>query len=164
MWTAREDGLPLEEGKMILENRRDLGTGLFLMLMGIWIANYASTHYKIGELSRIGSAAYPIAIGVLLAFLGLLVAISAWFTKGSTEAAPIRPIVMVLGSIVVFALLVDRAGLLPAVAALVVGTILADNQHSWRSGLMLTAFAAVGVWVIFGLILGLSFTIVRWPL
>lgn len=149
---------------MIPDNRRDLGTGVFLMLFGIWIAGYALVHYNLGELHRIGSAAYPIAIGVLLAFLGSLIALSAWFRRGPSDAAPLRPIMMIIGSIAIFALLVDRSGLLPAVVILVVGAILADNQHSWRSGLMLTVFAAAGVWVVFGLLLGLSFSIVRWPL
>jgi hypothetical protein len=149
---------------MLPENRRDLGTGIVLLLLGVWIAVYALTHYRLGELSRIGSAAYPAGVGALLALLGLIIAASAWFRPGPTERAPLRPILMVLGSIVAFALLVDWVGLFPAVIVLVGGAILADNQHSWASAVKLTVLAAVGVWVIFGLILGMSFTILRWPL
>lgn len=149
---------------MLPENRRDLGTGIALLLLGGWITVYALTHYRLGDLSRIGGAAYPAGVGALLALLGLIIAASAWFRAGPVERAPLRPILMVLGSIVAFALLVDRAGLFPAVIVLVGGAILADNQHSWASAAKLTVLAAVGVWVIFGLVLGMSFTILRWPL
>ena len=149
---------------MLPENRRDLGTGVVLLLLGLWIATYALAHYRLGEMSRIGAAVYPAGVGLLLAALGLIIAGSAWFRAGPSDRAPLRPIVMVLGAIMAFALLVDRAGLFPAVAVLVGGAILADRQHSWRSGILLTLLAAVGVWVIFGLVLGMSFTILRWPL
>ena len=67
---------------MLPENRRDLGTGIVLLLLGGWITVYALTHYRLGDLSRIGGAAYPAGVGALLALLGLIIAVSSWFRAG----------------------------------------------------------------------------------
>jgi hypothetical protein len=131
--------------------------------VGAWIAHHALTSYTFGTLSRIGPGLFPTALGFAMAFLGLVIAIPAAFRSGAPVSFPFRPMLAVLGSIVVFALLVDTFGLVPAVIALVVGAILADDQHGWKSGILLTAFAAIAVWLIFGVLLGVSFRFFGWP-
>lgn len=148
---------------MLSTRRKNILTGGVLILLGTFVTYYALTHYTIGQLSRIGSAVFPAAIGVILAILGLLLAVTNLVEEAEEEQFPLRPTVAILGSILVFALVVDRSGLVPAVILLVAGAILADNQHSWRSGIMLTATTAAMTGLIFWA-LGMSFTLARWPL
>lgn len=149
---------------MLSIRRKNILTGSILMLFGAWITYYALSHYTIGELSRIGSAVFPAAVGVILAFLGLLLAITNLSEDGEEEPFPVRPATMILASVVIFALVVDWLGLIPAVILLVAGAILADNQHSWRSGIILTASVAGVTWIVFTWVLGMSFALLRWPL
>lgn len=142
----------------------DLTSGLVLVMAGVWMTWHAVTHYSSGTLSRIGPSVFPGALGVILAVLGLVIAVPAWFRGGEMPVVPVRPMIAVLVSILAFALLVDWVGMIPAVIVLVFGAVLADNQLTPRGLIVLTVAAAIGVWLIFKVLLGVSFPAFRWPL
>ena len=60
----------------------DIIGGLLLTATGLFAVIYAQT-YTFGTLSRMGPGYFPVVLGAVLAVLGLLVAIPAWFRVGT---------------------------------------------------------------------------------
>ena len=68
-----------------------------------------------------------------------------------------KPLLLVLGAVVPFGLLLRPAGLLVALAALVIVSSLGGGEFKWREIVPLTVGLALLVWVVF--IYGLSMTL-----
>src|SRR5690606_16144409 len=106
-------------------NLTELVGGLLAIALGAF-AIWEAGAYPIGELSQMGPGYFPVALGVVMIGLG-----AALISEGTrADAAPTenpvwRSLVFVLAGIGAFALLLERAGLVPAAAALVVLSSLA---------------------------------------
>lgn len=115
------------------------------MLLGAGAAVIGS-RYSIGSLTRMGPGFFPTALGILLAFTGVLIAGSASYgsAPGATEAA-IRPDwrgwLCIVSGAGLFIVLAARAGLVPATLACVFVAALGDRGNSWKNALGL----AIGV-------------------
>ena len=73
-----------------------------------------------GSAMRMGPAYFPSLLGGLLVLLGLVLAARAFWLRGEPlEAWAFRPLVLVHGAVVAFALLVQPLGLVVATLALV---------------------------------------------
>lgn len=142
---------------------RDLIGGLLVMLVGVFVAWYAATTYALGTLHRVGPGMFPAGAGVILALLGLSVMLPALVRQGPRMAVAPRPMLAALASILVFGLLVQRAGLVPAIFGLVLTASLAERPRPVRS-LLLAAGLCIASVLIFKLGLGLQVPIARWPL
>jgi hypothetical protein len=118
--------------------------------------------YRMGTGARMGPGYFPTMLGGLMAALGLTLVVPALVRDG--EAFPklhFRPMLMMLASIVVFALLLQPLGFVLAALVLVVIGGFADPDlrfvESVAVAIALTAFS-VGIFVI---LLGLPFNL--WP-
>ena len=138
----------------------DIIGGLFLTALGLFFVIYAQ-RYNMGTLNRMGPAYFPVVLGALMAVLGLLVAIPAWFRAGSGPEVSWKTLFIVIGSIVVFASTLQVLGLIFATMLTVVAASLADNEITWPGRAMLAVAVAPIIYVVF--ILGLSMTIPVWP-
>jgi branched-subunit amino acid transport protein AzlD len=67
----------------------------------------------------------------------------------------------IAGSVVTFSLLIDRAGLIPAVMATVVVASLAGGQQRLRRTLILSVCLATAVWLLFVGLLDQPFSAIR---
>ena len=94
------------------------------------------THYEFGELRRIGPGFFPSVLGVLLAGLGLFIALSAFLRRGQPEEVALKEGFFVLLAVVVFALMVEQAGVLMTTLVVVaIATIPAPRGGwIWRVG------------------------------
>jgi hypothetical protein len=118
--------------------------------------------YRMGTGARMGPGYFPTMLGGLMAALGLTLVVPALLRDG--EAFPklhFRPMLMMLASIVVFALLLQPLGFVLAALVLVILGGFADPDlrfvESVAVAIALTAFS-VGIFVI---LLGLPFNL--WP-
>lgn len=141
----------------------DVLGGAVLALVGAGVAVYASQHYELGALRRMGPGFFPFALGLVLAGLGLLIALPAWF-RPAPDRQPkpaLWPMLAVIGAILVFALVLPLAGLFAAVAVTVLIASLPAPAPGlvWR--MVLAAVVAALTWAIF--VLGLNMTIPLWP-
>ena len=144
--------------------RRDyyvLFVGVSLAVIGLAVAAYSAAHYDFGSLRRMGPGFFPVVLGLLLAGLGLIVAVGAW--GRSTEVRPFElpETLGALGAIVFFAMTMDRLGLVIATGlAVLIATLPAARKgFGWRCAL--AGSVTLLVWLVFGV--GLSMTIPLWP-
>ncbi|MCC5982933.1 MAG: tripartite tricarboxylate transporter TctB family protein [Rhodobacteraceae bacterium] len=141
---------------------RDMVAGVLLLLLGLAAAWYASENYRIGTVTRMGAGMVPLALGIMLAGLGLVVMVSGWFRKGIMPEVRVLTPICIFGSIAVFGLMIQPFGLLPAVLASTTVASLAEKEFRplriLLSGLVLCAAA----WGIFVFGIGLSIPLLSW--
>jgi hypothetical protein len=77
-----------------------------------------------------------------------------------TRATALRPCCSIVGSVLVFALLIERAGLLPAVVATVLVASQGDGTLTARQALLLAASVATALAFVFITLLDQPFRLV----
>ncbi|MDP2399152.1 MAG: tripartite tricarboxylate transporter TctB family protein [Burkholderiales bacterium] len=142
---------------------RDLIAGGLLIVIGIFCAIYASQHYPLGDVSRMGPGMFPTVLGYVLAGLGVLIALPAWFRSGSLPKPEYKPLFFVLLGTLVFALTVERIGVVPAIFLLTGLAVLADNKLGIIGTLVLAAALSAASVLIFLYGLGIPIYPFVWP-
>lgn len=131
---------------------RDFLGGALLIALGIFVAVYAGTQYRVGEPARMGPGFFPVALGCILAGLGLIVLLLSFRTSAHAwEVSPIawRSLIAILSAVAVFSMIVGRLGLMPATVALTFVAALAEPRFRWRRTLLLGLSLALLSWLIF---------------
>jgi len=139
---------------------RDLVGGVVLIAIGLFVALFAATHYQIGQPARIGPGFFPVALGWVLAGLGLIIVLLAFRKTVHVLPRPPfapRPLIAVLASILAFSVLINHLGLVPATLALTLIVGLAERKFRWRRTLLLGGSLALFTWLLF--IVGLKMTL-----
>lgn len=142
---------------------RDLIAGGLLIVLGVASAWYAGTEYRLGAVSRMGPGMFPTALGVLMAIIGFFIALPAWFRRGTLPMPDFRPMFLVLASVLAFAVLVEWAGMVPAIFVLTGLAVLADNKLGVRATLVLASVLSFSTWLIFRVGLGIQLQPFVWP-
>lgn len=144
---------------MSQRNYQDAISGLLIAVFGLVIALYAVNHYSIGSIQRMGPGMFPVAMGSVLAVLGALLALFAWWRPGLREGMAVqwRPALLVLGAIGFFAVAVTFSGLIPAVLGVVLISAMADRKTRAKQALLLAVALALLAYLIFQLALAMNF-------
>jgi hypothetical protein len=144
-----------------IRSQNDFWCGVIFIAIGIAFMVLAG-EYRMGTAARMGPGLFPTLLGGLLAVVGLSLSGPALVRDG--EAFPrlhLRPLLMLLASIVVFALLLQPLGFVLSALALIIAGGFADPDlrfvESVGLSIVLTAFSVV----VFVLVLGLPLTL--WP-
>lgn len=149
---------------MKIKSQKDFASGLMFMAIGLGFA-VGAVPYNFGQSARPGPGFFPLLLGVLLAVLGLVVLLQSLGGRGTGQGDPIgpfawKPLLLVLGSVVLFGLTLPRLGLVVSVPILIVLSSLA-SEFKWSSAviacIVLTAFS----WLAF--VYGLGLVIPVWP-
>ena len=85
-------------------SNRNFVRGLFLMAIAVLFGTIA-TRYSIGELSRSGPGMFPLLVSCFLFVIGLLQAVRAHFVAPVPLDYSVKNIVVILASLVGFALI-----------------------------------------------------------
>ena len=132
-------------------NNKDVWAGLMLIAIGA-AAMFFARNYPFGTALRMGPGYFPMLLGGLLILFGLYTFASG-LRSGEQIAGswPLRALVIVPLSLVLFGVLVERAGLVPAMIVLIFGSATASTEFRFVEVLLfslgLTALcAAVFVW------------------
>ncbi|HSP24347.1 MAG TPA: tripartite tricarboxylate transporter TctB family protein [Saliniramus sp.] len=141
---------------------RDIIGGLLLMAIGLFFL-MGALDMRIGEARRMGPGYFPMVLGIAGMILGALIVIPAFMRSGRLPGVNWRPFFAVMTAILVFALVMPRAGLLPAVFATVVVASFGDPRSRLWQTVLLAAGLAVATWVIFIYGLGLPMIVYRMP-
>ena len=129
--------------------RADLWAGLMFVAWGLFIL-IAGADYPLGRAGRIGPGYAPRLIGFILAGLGLFLALrSPWTQDGAETTVAWRPLILVVGAVLVFAALLERAGLIAAILASVAMATFAAPDNTWRTALALGLALAAFAWALF---------------
>jgi hypothetical protein len=140
---------------------KDFFAGLMFVAFGgaaVWMAQA----YPFGSAARMGPAYFPTLVGALLIILGILVTIRSLALRDKNPGRfHFKPPALVLGSMVLFGLTLERLGLTFAIFVLVVLSSLGGNEFRLRGVLFLAATLAAGSFFVF--IYGLGLQIHVWP-
>ena len=144
------------------KNYTDILGGALLIVIGLAAAIFASARYDIGTLGEMGPGMFPTAIGYTLAGLGVLIAGPAFFREGGMPKVDWRPLAAIIGGVFVFAMTVDRFGMIPALVLLSAAAIVADDKMGWKGGIVLTAVIALAAVLLFRVGLGIPLALFKW--
>lgn len=146
---------------MTPRDTRDIVGGILMIALGVFAACYAQ-RYDFGTLNRMGPGYFPVALGVLLAALGVSIAVPAWF-RASTPGDAVRwkVLAIIIGSVVLFALTLEPLGLVLSTALAVFISTLAGTDISWKTRAKVSIGVAAITWAVF--IFGLNMVLPTWP-
>jgi Tripartite tricarboxylate transporter TctB family len=151
---------------MTLLRHRDFIAGLVFAGLGLAFA-FGATHYAFGSSARPGPGLIPFALGLMLAGLGAFLAGDVLLKPGAARAGdsalPIawRPFLVVMAAIALFGLLLERAGLLLTLPAVIATVSLAAAEVRWREVALSAVVLTAGCWLLF--IQGLGLLLPVWP-
>jgi hypothetical protein len=143
--------------------RADIWAGLLVALLGA-AALHLGADYPLGRAARVGPGYMPRMLGFALIGIGVLMLLRGLIAdRGSVETGlPVRPLLLVPGAIIAFALLFETLGLVPAVLGAVGIAAFAAPDNGWRAALAIGAGLSVFSWALFTVGLGLPLPAFRW--
>lgn len=141
----------------------DLVGGILLLGIGLLTAIYASSHYSLGTPSNMGPGMFPTILGSILAVLGVMVIVPAFMRAEALPPLEYRSLIFVIASLLVFALILQHFGLVPAVAALTLTAALASPYFSLIQSIIIAIALSVIAVLTFTVGLGVPISIARWP-
>jgi hypothetical protein len=150
--------------KLTLANNKDVWAGLMLIAIGAG-AIFVARNYPFGTALRMGPGFFPVVLGGLLIVFGLAVlAIGLRKGESMTGSWSLRALIILPLSLILFGLLMEYAGFVPAMLVLIVGSATASTEFRFLEVLLfaagLTALSvAVFVWALglpYPLIVGLD--------
>jgi Tripartite tricarboxylate transporter TctB family len=144
----------------ILESK-DFWSGVMLIVVGGG-ALIIARNYQFGSSLRMGPGYFPTVLGALLVMFGVYFVIQGLRNGAEKLAASwsLRALIILPLALVLFGLLIDRAGFVPALLALIIGSAAASKQSKPIEvvlfAILLTAFCVV----VFVWLLGLPYELI----
>ncbi len=131
---------------------------IFFGLLAIWIAR----DYPLGTARRMGPAYFPSIIGGALAVLGFIIFLrSLWSGSEPVHWPGLRPLIMITGAVVGFALLLKPLGLVAATFVLILTSCLGGWQFRWHEAALL--YVVLVLIALISFVYGLGLQIAVWP-
>lgn len=146
-----------------IQNHRDFWAGVMFLAIGVAFAVFAQ-QYDLGTPARMGPGFFPTMLGVLLALLGLAILLRSFGGVGEivrVGAVGWRPLLLILLSVLVFALALPRLGIVVAIGLLVGISALAAHDFRWKETLISIVVLLTVSWLVFVEGLDLQFPV--WP-
>jgi hypothetical protein len=145
-------------------DRKKLLAGLVFAAVGFAVAAGA-TRYSLGTMARIGPGGFPLLIGIVLGVLGLAHVVAAFASRDGPDGGASRwdgrATLLIPLSAIVFALTIDKFGLVPAIVAAVFIAALANPKFRLVEALVLCGALAIFGAGLFVYGLNLPFTLFR---
>lgn len=145
---------------MKIKSQRDFWSGLMFVAVGLGFA-WGATEYSFGNSARPGPGYFPFGLGILMAILGGAVLFKAMTieTEGGEPVGGIawKPLLIIVGSMVMFGLLLPRVGMFVALPLLVITSALAGDEFHPVEAVINAAIITAFSWLVF--IYGLNLTI-----
>ena len=144
-----------------IRNPKDFWAGLLFASVGL-AAIILGSRYNLGTAARMGPGYFPRILGMLLILLGAIIALRALRVDGPA-IPPWRwwSTGMVLGSVVLFGLIVNTVGLALSTVTLIVLASSASSEFRWKESLVSGVFLAVLAVSVF--VIGLKLQLPIWP-
>lgn len=141
--------------------RQDLIGGLVAVAFGLF-AGYTASAYPMGSLLRMGPGFFPVGLAGLIVLLGLVLIVAAFRPRpqGQRIDVRLRPLLMIGLGVSLFALLLERAGLLPATLVLVLVSSLAESPWRPKRAVILAIAMTALVYLVFITALQMPITVI----
>lgn len=149
---------------MKIKSQKDFWSGVMFIVVGLAFA-WGATNYSFGQSARPGPGYFPFGLGLLMAVLGAIVLFQS-LTVETEDGDPIgafawKPLLIIVGSVVVFGALLPRLGMAITLPILVIVASIAGDEFKLKEAVFNAVILTVGSWAIF--IWGLGLTIPLWP-
>ena len=148
---------------MRIRHPKDFLTGVMFVFFG-GAAVGMSADLTIGSAAKMGPGYFPLALGAFLIVLGVVILLQGLIGAKGLQAWPalqLKPLAVVLLSVVLFSQILRPVGLLLSTAGLVVLASKASHEFRWQEALLNAAVLMAIVLVVF--VYFLEFQIPIWP-
>lgn len=144
----------------MIRSTKDLSAGLIYLFFGL-SAVVIAREYPMGSALRMGPAYFPTLLGYLLAGIGLIAIARSFVSRGTPIGEfTLKGLLLVVGSVLLFGLLVRRAGLLVALPLLVILSSTASVYFRWRPMFLLAT--GLTLFCVFVFLRGLGVPLPLW--
>jgi hypothetical protein len=122
---------------------KDFWAGGMFLTTGALAVGIART-YPFGTTLRMGPGYFPVVLGGILICFGLVI-MARGLRRPERISAPcsLRALIVLPVTVILFGVLIDRAGFVPAMAVLVFGSTLAGRDFRWKQVMLLTVSLTV---------------------
>ncbi|PLP96673.1 tripartite tricarboxylate transporter TctB family protein [Cupriavidus pauculus] len=123
---------------MRIRSQKDFASGLMFVLVGLSFS-FVARGYSMGTAAKMGPGYFPFLLGLVLALLGAVVTIGALSSKGEQDQLArwdLKILLWILGSVVLFGLLLKPLGMVLSVFVLVIISSMASHEFSWKGALL----------------------------
>lgn len=124
-------------------NKAETAAALVVVALGVFVIAVGQS-YPMGTLARMGPGYFPVLLGSALTLIGIGLVFEVLRSSPVKLSFSLRPFVALTAGIVAFAVLVERAGLVPAIWALVFLSVMGEQPVRIKN--------AVGISVVMSLI------------
>lgn len=148
---------------MRLRNQQDFWAGVMFVVIGGLFAVF-STAYDIGTAARMGPGYFPLALGILLLLLGVLIGWRSFArSAGTNKLAPTgwREILLILGSVALFGITLPYLGMVISVILLILVSSYATYEFKLRDTLISIVVLLIMSYLAF--VKGLELQFPVWP-
>ena len=146
---------------MLIRHPKDFWAGVLFIVLGGG-ASLIALDYTMGSAGRMGPGYFPRSLGMLLAFLGVILLLRSFRLEGEKISFPtLQPLGIVLVSVFVFGAAVNFLGLVIATILLVV--ISSTASHEYRCKESVIAAIALAIFVVVAFSYGLKLQLPIWP-
>lgn len=142
---------------------KDFLAGVMFIFFGA-AAGILSLEYQIGTAAKMGPGYFPFALGVFLVLLGLGViakSLSGGERNNSAPSFRLKPLTLILSSVILFSLLLRPLGLIPTTVLLVLLSSAAGERFRLKEALLNSAVLVGIVFLVF--VFFLEFQVPVWP-
>jgi len=146
--------------------KRDYYAGGLMLLLGVGAA-VTGSGYKFGSLARMGPGFMPVVLGIVLAFIGILIAGTALASSEPDDAKflPDNPQwfgwACIIAGPILFIILGHYGGMIPAIFGCVFVSALGDRTATYKSSLILALGVTVFGVLLFHYLLNIPFQLLR---
>ena len=147
--------------KMAFLNKKDFWAGMMLTGIGA-AAMFIARDYRFGSALRMGPGFFPTILGgILIAFGVCIMAVGLKSGEKIQGSLSLRALIMLPISMVLFGLLMEKAGFIPALVALVLVSAASGREFKFVEVLLLTALLTVASAALFIWGLGLPYPLIK---
>ena len=146
-----------------IRNEKDFGAGCIYVLAGAGFG-LGALNYDVGNAARMGPGWFPLAVGILLAAIGLVIAATSLRPTATPEKVK-RPefssLAWILSAVVLFGVLLKPAGLVVSLLVLVLVSSRGSHEFTWRAATVNAVLLTVFSIAVF--IKGINLQLGLWP-
>jgi hypothetical protein len=143
-----------------LPDSKDFWSGVMLIAIGA-VAAFIARDYPFGTALRMGAGFFPVVLGVILVLFGLYFAVRGLHDSAKIEGNwSIRALVVLPLAFVAFGVLMERAGFVPAMLALTLGSAAAGREFRIGEVLALSVLLTALCVALFIFALGLPYPLI----
>jgi hypothetical protein len=147
--------------KLELQKNKDFWAGLMLIGIGA-AAMFIARDYQFGSALRMGPGFFPTILGGILIGFGIcIMAVGLRSGEKIQGSLSLQVLILLPLSLVLFGILMEKAGFLPALVALVFVSAASGKEFKFVEVLLLTALLTVASGALFIWGLGLPYPLIK---